>query len=252
MPLSQVAEVREAKGPNVIFRENAQRRFAIGIKPTVRDVSNLALRLEKEVKEKVELPEGYYVTYEGEFRAQQEATRRILLYSSLVLLAIFMMLFAYFKSASLSLQVLVNIPLALMGGLAFTFIMLNNISIATLVGFIAVGGVAARNGIMMISHYLHLMKHEGEVFGKAMIIRGTKERLVPVAMTALSAGIALIPFVLAANQPGKEILHPVAVVIVGGLISSTLLDMAVTPAIFYLFGRRAAEKSLRLGSTAAQ
>ncbi|MFK7849963.1 MAG: efflux RND transporter permease subunit [Akkermansiaceae bacterium] len=252
IPLSQVAEVREAKGPNVIFRENSQRRFAIGIKPTVRDVSNLAIRLEQEVKEHVEMPEGYFASFEGEFLAQQQATQRIGIYSSIVFVAIFLMLYAYFKSASLSLQVLVNIPLALMGGLAFTWFKLNSISIATLVGFIAVGGVAARNGIMMVSHYLHLMRHEGENFDRKMIIRGTKERLVPVMMTALSAGIALIPFVLAANEPGKEILHPVAVVIVGGLISSTFLDMAVTPAMFWLFGRKAASKSLELQSAASQ
>ena len=161
------------------------------------------------------------------------------------------MLLGYFRSASLALQVLVNIPLALMGGLAFTYFKLNNISIATLVGFIAVGGVAARNGIMMISHYLHLMQHEGEGFTRKMIIRGTQERLVPVLMTALAAGIGLIPLVLAADQPGKEILHPVAVVIVGGLISSTLLDMVVTPAIFWLIGRKASAQSIKAGSKAS-
>ena len=251
VPLSQIADVREAKGPNVIFRENAMRRFAIAIKPTVRDVSSLAERFEKEVRAKVTLPEGYSFTFEGEFRAQEAATKRILIFSSLVFVAVFMMLFGYFKSASLALQVLVNIPLALMGGLAFTWLKLNNISIATLVGFIAVGGIAARNGIMMISHYLHLMKHEDEGFTKQMIIRGTQERLVPVLMTALAAGIALVPFLLAADQPGKEILHPVAVVIVGGLISSTFLDMAVTPAMFWLIGRKAAARALALRAEAS-
>ena len=251
IPLSLVADVREAKGPNVIFRENSQRRFALGIKPTVRDVSNLVVRLQNEVRDKVTLPEGYFITFEGEFRAQQEATERIVIYSSIVFVAVFLMLFGYFRSASLALQVLVNIPLALMGGLVFTYFKLNNISIATLVGFIAVGGVAARNGIMMISHYLHLMQHEGEGFTKKMIIRGTQERLVPVLMTALSAGIGLIPLVLAADQPGKEILHPVAVVIVGGLISSTLLDMAITPAMFWLIGRKAAAKSIELDAAAS-
>lgn len=251
VPLSLVADVREAKGPNVIFRENSQRRFAIAIKPTVRDVSNLVVRLQEEVAEHVKMPEGYFVTFEGEFQAQKEATQRIALFSSGVFLAIFLMLFGYFRSASLALQVLVNIPLALMGGIAFTYLKLNNISIATLVGFIAVGGVAARNGIMMISHYLHLMNHEGEGFTRKMIIRGTKERLVPVLMTALAAGIGLIPLVLAADQPGKEILHPVAVVIVGGLISSTLLDMVVTPAIFWLIGRKASARSLELNSNAS-
>ena len=251
VPLSLIADVREAKGPNVIFRENSQRRFAIAIKPTVRDVSNLVVKLKEKVAAKVKLPEGYFITYEGEFQAQEEATQRILLFSSVVFIAIFMMLYGYFKSASLALQVLVNIPLAIMGGLVFTYFKLNNISIATLVGFIAVGGVAARNGIMMISHYLHLMSHEGENFTKQMVIRGTLERFVPVMMTALAAGIALVPFVLAGDQPGKEILHPVAVVIVGGLISSTLLDMAITPAMFWLIGRKAAAKSIELSSAAS-
>jgi Cu/Ag efflux pump CusA len=147
---------------------------------------------------------------------------------------------------------MLNIPLALVGGLVFTWMTINNINIATLVGFIAVGGVAARNGIMMLSHYLHLMAHEGEGFTRQMVIRGTLERMVPVLMTALAAGIALIPLVLAADQPGKEILHPVAVVIVGGLVSSTLLDFLVTPLIFYTFGRKAALKALSLKAAAAQ
>jgi Cu/Ag efflux pump CusA len=146
--------------------------------------------------------------------------------------------------------VLLNLPLALMGSLALTYILVGNISIATLVGFIAVGGVAARNGIMMISHYLHLMKHEGEGFTYAMIERGTLERFVPVTMTALSAGIALIPFVIAAGEPGKEILSPVAICIVGGLISSTFLDFAVTPAVFRMFGKKAAAKALALNAPA--
>jgi CzcA family heavy metal efflux pump len=251
IPVSLVADVREAKGPNVIFRENSQRRFAIAIKPTVRDVSNLVVKLREEVTAKVRLPQGYFITFEGEFQAQEEATQRIVWYSAIVFVAVFLMLYGYFRSGSLALQVLVNIPLALMGGLAFTYFKLNNISIATLVGFIAVGGVAARNGIMMISHYLHLMRHEGEGFTRKMIIRGTKERLVPVVMTALSAGIGLIPLVLAADQPGKEILHPIAVVIVGGLISSTFLDMAVTPAMFWLLGRKAALRAIQLGAQAA-
>jgi Cu/Ag efflux pump CusA len=142
-------------------------------------------------------------------------------------------------------MVLLNIPLAVMGGLTLTWLMIGNISIATLVGFIAVGGVAARNGIMMISHYLHLMREDGEPFTWRMVERGTLERLVPVLMTALSAGIAVVPLVLAAGQPGKEILHPVAVVIAGGLVSSTLLDLLITPAVFYHFGRKAAFKSLQ-------
>ncbi len=244
IPLSLVAEVREAKGPNVIFRENSQRRFALAIKPSVRDVGSLVNRLKAEVDAKVTMPEGYFVTYEGEFQAQEDATRRIALFTAAILAVIAFLLYGYFRSAFFAAQVLCDIPLALVGGLVFTYLKLNNISIATLVGFIAVAGVAARNSIMLISHYLHLMQHEGEEFGKAMVIRGTKERLVPVLMTALSAGIGLIPLVLAADQPGKEILHPVAVVIVGGLVTSTLLGLGVTPAVFHAFGRKAAATSI--------
>ncbi|MEO5715090.1 MAG: efflux RND transporter permease subunit [Luteolibacter sp.] len=251
VPLSLVADVREAKGPNVIFREDSQRRFALAIKPTVRDVSTLVERLRSEVTEKVKLPEGYFIKFEGEFQAQQDATQRIALSTLVVLAVIGFLLHGYFRTPFFAFQVLCDIPLAMVGGLVLTWFMLNNISIATLVGFIAVAGVAARNSIMLISHYLHLMQHEGEDFTKKMVIRGTKERLVPVLMTALAAGIGLIPLVLAADQPGKEILHPVAVVIVGGLVTSTLLGLAVTPAVFHAFGRKAAMKSIERESAAS-
>jgi Cu/Ag efflux pump CusA len=250
VPLSLVTDVREAKGPNVIFRENSQRRFTVAIKPTVRDARALVERLQAEVREKVKLPEGYFISYEGEFQAQQEATRRILFFSIAVLVVIVILLYGYFQSWVLALQVMLSIPLALVGGLVFTWFKVDNISIATLVGFIAVGGVAARNGIMMLSHYLHLMKHEGEGFTRAMVERGTLERMVPVLMTAFAAGIALIPLVLAADQPGKEILHPVAVVIVGGLVSSTLLEFLVRPVIFYHFSRKAARQAIERGAAA--
>jgi Cu/Ag efflux pump CusA len=161
------------------------------------------------------------------------------------------LLYGYFRTPLFAAQVLCDIPLALVGGLALTYFTVNNISIATLVGLIAVAGVAARNSIMLLSHYLHLMQHEGEQFTRAMIERGTLERLVPVLMTALSAGIALVPLMLAADEPGKEILHPVAVVIVGGLVTSTLLGLGVTPAVFHAFGQKAAERALYRDAPAA-
>ncbi|MFN0129968.1 MAG: efflux RND transporter permease subunit [Verrucomicrobiales bacterium] len=251
VPLRLVADVREASGPNVINRENGVRRVVVGANTTERDLQALVLRLQKEVQEQVKLPEGTYVSFEGEFQAQQEAAKRITIFSILVFIVVAMLLVGYFRSAGLAAQVLLNIPLALMGGLALTYWKINNISIATLVGFIAVAGVAARNSIMMLSHYLHLMKHEEEGFTPQMVVRGTLERLVPVLMTALSAGIALIPLVLAAGEPGKEILHPVAVVIVGGLVSSTLLDLVVTPAVFFAFGRKSALRAVALNAAAA-
>jgi Cu/Ag efflux pump CusA len=252
IPLSLVADVHEVNGPNVINRENGQRRIVIGANTSERDLDSLVQNWQRAVFEQVKTPDGYTVSFEGEYLARQEASKRILILFAIVAVIIAVLLTGYFRSISLSFQVMLNLPLALAGALAFTWWKIDNISIATLVGFIAVGGVAARNGIMMISHYLHLMRHEGEVFGIPLITRGTLERLVPVLMTALSAGIALIPLVMAPGDPGKEILHPVAVAIVGGLISSTLLDLVVTPAVFFLIGRKAAEKSLRLDAPATR
>ncbi|MCE9612012.1 MAG: CusA/CzcA family heavy metal efflux RND transporter [Chthoniobacter sp.] len=252
VPLRLVADVREARGPNVINRENTQRRIVIGMNTSERDLESLVRKLQAAVTEKVKLPQGSFVSYEGEFQAQQAAAKRIGLLSVLVFVVIAFLLYGYFGTPVFALQVLCDIPLALIGGLALTWWKIDNISIATLVGFIAVAGVAARNSIMLLSHYLHLMQHEGEEFTRAMIERGTLERLVPVLMTALSAGIALIPLVLAAGEPGKEILHPVAVVICGGLVTSTLLGLGVTPAVFYAFGRKAAETAVRREAPAAQ
>ena len=250
IPLHLVADVREASGPSAVYRENTQRRYVVSIKPSERDAGALVKLLEEKVSAQVKFPAGYIISYEGDFRAEQAAAKRIAILFAAILLIIVMLLWSYFRSLVLAFQVLLNLPLALMGSLALTWFLVGNISVATLVGFIAVGGVAARNGIMMISHYLHLMKHEGEGFTYAMIERGTLERFVPVTMTALSAGIALIPFVIAMGDPGKEILSPVAICIVGGLVSSTLLDFAVTPAVFCLFGKKAAAKAIALNAPA--
>ena len=164
--------------------------------------------------------------------------------SAIILIVVVFLLYSYFQSFSFVLLVLTNIPVSLIGAVIYTRYTLDNVSIATLVGFIAIAGIAARNNIMMLSHYLHLMRHEGEGFDLKMVIRGTLERLVPVLMTALSAGIALIPLVLAAEEPGKEILNPVATVIVGGLFSSTILGLGLTPTIFYHFCRKAALRAV--------
>jgi Cu/Ag efflux pump CusA len=158
----------------------------------------------------------------------------------------FLVLYLQFQSVSLALQVMLNIPLAFIGAvLGIWFFSDRTVSIASMVGFIALTGIAARNGIMMVSHYLHLLREEGESFDQKMILRGTQERIIPVLMTALTAGFALIPLLLGAGQPGREILHPVAVVIFFGLFSSTLLDLTVRPLVFWKFGRRAAEQNFK-------
>ncbi len=242
--LGHLADIRQATGPNTILRENTQRRFVVSINPTVSDLNAVVETLQKEVAKQISLPEGYRLAFEGEYQARQEANKRIMIMSAICLVIMIFLLYSYFQSASFVLIVLTNIPISIIGGVFLTRMTLDNISIATLVGFIAIAGIAARNSIMMLSHYLHLMRHEGEEFNRQMVERGTQERLVPVLMTALSAGIALIPLVLAADAPGKEILNPVAIVIVGGLISSTLLGLAITPAIFHTFCRRAAERAV--------
>ena len=183
--------------------------------------------------------------YEGEYQAQQESKQRIFWMSGIVLLVMIVLLHGYYRSWTLVALILANLPIALVGGILYTRYTLDNISIATLVGLIAVCGICARNTILLISHYLHLLRNEGQVFGAEMIIRGTQERLVPILMTALSKGIALVPLLLANDEAGKEILHPVAIVIVaGGLVSSTILGLLLTPAVFYAFCQKAAFLSI--------
>ena len=206
----------------------------------------------KKVKEKVEFPEGYYVVYGGQFESQEAATQKILIFGLLSLIGIALVLYSHFSSKTIMAQIMATIPLAFIGGIILLFFTDRSITVASLVGFITLCGVASRNSIMMISHYLHLMKHEGEAFTKEMIIRGSQERLVPVMMTACVTSLALLPLVFAKGQPGSEILHPVAVVIVGGLLSSTILDIIVTPALFYKYGKKSAEKYVSSNVTKEQ
>jgi Cu/Ag efflux pump CusA len=185
---------------------------------------------------------GYSIRIGGQFEAQQEATRLITLFGLISLAAMFFVLFLHFKSINLSLQVLMSIPMAFIGAVVYIVLSGQAVSVATLVGFISLGGIASRNAILLIDHYLHLMREEKEPFGPAMIIRAGQERMVPVLMTALTTGIALIPLALAPGRPGREILYPVATVIIGGLISSTLLDFLVRPALFWTFGKKESER----------
>lgn len=239
IPLHQIADIEYTNSINSVYHENTQRRIVISCNVQGRDLGSTVEEIQTKIKSSVKLPQGYFVEYGGQFESQQEASRLIAILSVFAFLGIFLVLYSHFKSSRIVAQIMLNIPLALVGSVIAVSITGGTFSIATLVGFITLTGIASRNGIMMISHYIHLIEHEGEKFGKEMIIRGSLERLVPVLMTALVAALALIPLTLDAEASGKEILYPVAVVILGGLISSTLLDMIVTPIVFYLFGEKA-------------
>jgi len=246
IPLSDVAQVEDASGPNTINRENVQRRIIVQCNTADRDLGGVVADIQDRLRPiQASLPSGYTIHYSGQFESQQSATRTILLLSLVSLACMFLALFTLFRSVNLSLQVLSALPMAAIGAVAALVVTQQSLTVASLVGFISLAGIASRNGILLIAHYLYLMKHEGEHFTESLIERAGKERLAPMLMTALCAGIALIPLTLAAGQPGKEILYPVATVIVGGLISSTLLDILVRPALFWLFGRNAARKYLR-------
>jgi CzcA family heavy metal efflux pump len=240
VPLALVADVSIADGPNQILRENAQRRIVVQCNTAGRDLGSVIADVRQVLGNRVSFEPGYFLVYGGQFESQQEATRLIALLSFISIGLMFAVLYGHFRSTRLTLQIMANIPFATIGGVIAIFLSGGTLSVASLVGFITLAGISARNGIMMISHYLHLMKYEGEAFDERMIVRGSLERLVPVLMTALTTGLAMLPFALAGGEPGKEILQPVAVVILGGLLSATLLDQFVTPALFYKFGRPAA------------
>ena len=244
--LGQLATITNGTGPNEVLHENGQRRIAISANTAGRDVGSVVADIQAALGA-LPLPSGYSVVVGGQFESQQRASRTIAGLALLSLFCMYAVLYGHFRSHALTVQVLLNVPLALIGAVAAIWISGAPLSVATLVGFITVCGIATRNSILMINHYLHLVQVEGVAFGAEMVVRGSLERLVPVTMTALCAGIGLLPLALAGGQPGKEILTPVAQVILGGLVSSTLLDVLVTPTLFLQFGRAAI---LRLASPA--
>jgi HME family heavy-metal exporter len=242
IPLSQIATVRETDGPNQINRENGKRRIVV--QANLAPGANLSA-ITKEIRaamEAVPAPTGGFYALEGQFEAQAEATATIGGLTLVSFTLIFALLYSRYRSIALAMIVMGGVPMAMIGSVIALWLFGLPLSVASLIGFVALTGIAARNGILKISHYLNLVVYEGESFGDAMIIRGTLERLTPVLMTALSAGLALIPLIIGAGEPGKEILHPVAVTIFGGLISATLLDALVTPILFKLFGQKPLEQ----------
>lgn len=245
IPLSLIAEVADAEGPNQIARDNSRRRIVISANTDGSDMSAIVAGIRDELAARP-MPEGYFTSLEGQFQAQEQAMRLISLLAAISLLLIFLVLYSRYKSGALALMIMANIPLALVGSVIALKLAGLSLSVASLIGFITLAGISTRNGILKVSHYINLVMHEGEQFGKTMIVRGSLERLTPVLMTALVTALALIPLILAGDQPGKEILHPVAVVIFGGLMSSTLLDTLMTPVMFWLWGEKPLQRLVTL------
>jgi CzcA family heavy metal efflux pump len=250
VPVSSIASVEETDGPNQIGRENGQRRIVVYANTDGSDMGRVVGDIRR-IIDGTTLPSGSFISLEGQFQAQKQATNLIAGLSLVSLAMIFLVLYSRYQSAVLAGIVMANIPLALIGSVMAMWIADVQLSVASMVGFITLAGIATRNGILKISHYINLCRFEGERFSQAMIVRGSLERLTPVLMTALVAAFALTPLLLAADAPGKEILHPVAVVIFGGLVSSTLLDTLLTPVLFWLFGERSTQRLLRAEPEAA-
>ncbi|MEA1951422.1 MAG: efflux RND transporter permease subunit, partial [Planctomycetota bacterium] len=239
--LGSVARIYVDSGPNTINRENVRRRIIIQCNTVGRGMVDVVRDIQDRVEPiKQALPTGYFVTYEGQFESQQSASRVIFALFALSLVGVFLVLYTMFRSTNLALQVMIALPMAFIGSVAALYVTGQTLTVAAMVGFISLCGIASRNGILLLNHYLHLVEHEGETWSRRMIVRAGKERLAPVLMTALTSGIGLVPLAMAAGEPGKEILYPVATVIIGGLISSTLLEFLVRPALFWKFGMNAA------------
>jgi HME family heavy-metal exporter len=238
VPVRHIAEIREGDGPNQILRENSKRRVVVLANA---DGSANMTRLMADIRRELstmELPQGFFTSLAGTFQAQEEASRTIAALSLLSLAMIFAILYSRYRSAVLALIIMGSVPLALIGSVAALWMAGQPLSVASMVGFITLTGIASRNGILKISHYINLALHENMPFGRELVIRGSLERMTPVLMTALAAGFALLPLMIDAGAPGKEVLHPVAITIFGGLISATLLDALLTPILFLRFGEK--------------
>ncbi len=234
--LSQLAQITVQRGPNTISRENVQRKIVVQANVAGRDLGSTVADIRTAVAEQIILPTGYHVEYGGQFEAQEESTRRLGALSLLSIAAIFLLLFGEFGSARTAGLVMANLPLALIGGVLAVLLTGRVVSIASLVGFVTLFGIATRNGILLVAHYRHLLA-EGVAFRDA-IVRGSLERISPILMTALTAGLALIPLAIGGGEPGNELQTPMAIVILGGLASATILNMVVLPALYWLYGER--------------
>jgi Cu/Ag efflux pump CusA len=232
IPLSYVADVVSASGPNTINRENVQRKAVVSANVSGRDQRSVVDEITEKINKQIKLPEGYHIEYGGQFEAEAEASRTLLLSSLLSFLIIFLLLYQEFKNLSLAAIILINLPLALIGGVLSIWITSGIISIPAIIGFITLFGIATRNGILLVSHYQTLEAEGHNLYDT--VVQGSIDRLSPILMTALTAGLALIPLAIAGDLAGNEIQSPMAKVILGGLLSSTLLNLFVVPAVYYL------------------
>jgi Cu/Ag efflux pump CusA len=241
--LASVARIYQATGPNTIHREQVRRRIVVqcnttgrGLVDVVQDIQSRLAAVEQN------LPPGYFIEYGGQFASQQSASQRMGLYSAGAVVGMFLVLYGMFRSINLALQVMIALPASLIGAVLALYVTGQTLTVAAMVGFISLCGIAVRNGLLLFEHYLHLVHFEGETWSQEMIRRAGRERVAPVMMTALTSGIGLLPLALAAGQPGKEILYPLATVIIGGLVTSTAMEFFVRPALFWKFGLRAAQR----------
>lgn len=251
IPVSQIADVVETDGPNQILRENGKRRVVVMANTDgAADMATVVADIRQLIAAH-QLPPGFFVSLEGTFQAQEDSMRTIGLLSLVSLAMIFAILYSRYRSVVFVAIIMASVPLALIGSVTALWLAGQPLSVASMVGFITLTGIATRNGILKISHTINLALHEGLPFGRELVMRGSLERMTPVLMTALSAGVALVPLMIDANAPGKEILHPVAITIFGGLVTATLLDAVLTPTLFLRYGKAALEKLVAEARAAA-
>ena len=236
--LKDVADVRITSKPSSIPHEDGLRTITIGANVSGRDLGTVAESIEDRLED-MEMPLGYFAEVDGEYVERQEANRRLLQYGFIAAIGIFLLLLTSMRSARLAALSFFTLPMALVGGVIAAYVFGDGVlSLGSLVGFFTILGIVARNGIMQISHFQHLEEHEGETFGPALVMRGARERLAPIVMTALTTALALVPLLIAGNIAGQEIEFPMAIVILGGLVTSTLLNLFVVPSLYLQFGRR--------------
>jgi len=241
--LSDVADVNIKPTPNQIQREAVSRTIEVGANVSGRDLGSVAEDIQDGLEE-IAMPLGYRAQVSGEYQERQAADRRLLLYGSIAALGIFFLLVTSFRSVRLAALSFFTLPMALLGGVLAAFAFGNGvISLGSLVGFFTILGIVARNGIMQVSHFQHLEQEEGEAFGPELVLRGATERLAPILMTALTTGLALVPLLIAGNIPGQEIEYPMGIVIVGGLLMATLLNLFVVPSLYLRFGKSRRERA---------